>query len=166
MSLRCNWEFLMQEEVLEENMIPLPEPIKETVGFEGLGSPMVWWSREENHGLIVLSNNSLSEAGRPYETLQNTSIYDVDSVEEEGGRIRPPDAIAENEMDIATGDRVFYLMHEEMQRGKGATEQTGSVYLLPEDMILKLLPSKPGKSRPEASDFQEGLFRAPGFTDA
>lgn len=162
MSLLCKWEFLIQEEVQSENLVPLPEPVKEQVGYEGIRGPMVWWSREQRHGLIVLSNSPLREEEKPYQNVGNTTIYDIDNLNEDGGRIRPPEGIIE-EMSVGEGDRVFFLMHEQMRRGMGEAETTGSVYLLPEGMILRFLPSEPGSVSEGRSDFQEGLFEAPAF---
>ncbi len=84
-------------------------------------------------------------------------IYDIEDIDESGGRIRPPNEISSVwAADPNPGERVFYLTHRRMRSGAKS-----SVYLLSESQILNLLPGQ--TNNPQANTVTESLFEVPGF---
>lgn len=150
------WEFLIQARVNAGGMIRLPEQVRETVAIDHMTKgPSISWSIEDENRYIVLSDSSLEKD--TYTNIGIYKVYDIDDVDEDGGRIRPPKEIsAVWAADPQVGERVFYLTHERMCRGKKS-----SVYLLSESQLLDLLPSR--ASRGQAQAMTDSLFEVPGF---
>jgi hypothetical protein len=150
------WEFLIQETVNRERMIRLPEQVRETVAVNHLTKgPSICWSIEDENRYIVLSESSLEKDA--YTNIGIYKIYDIDDVDEPGGRIRPPKEISSVwAADPQVGERVFYLTHEQMCRGPKP-----SVYLLSEAQVLDLLPNRASNERTGA--ITDSLFEVPGF---
>jgi hypothetical protein len=154
------WDFLIQEEVTRSGardsiMIRLPERVKKLVGEEKLTDtgPVVHWNVEREHKYLVLSNSGLRK--NQYEAVKQTQIYDIDNLDQEGGRIRPPQGIINAWAGSPeSGDRVYYLSHRQMING-----EVQSVYLLTEDQILDLLP----RNRNHAGSTIDSVFEVPGF---
>jgi len=150
------WEFLIQATVNSGHMINLPGSVKNAVGEEHLlEGPVVHWSIEREKRYIVLSDSPLEKA--TYENLGTFKIYDIESLNEDGGRIRPPkDLSSVWAADPQPGERVFYLTHRRMCRG-----QKSSAYLLSEDQVLDLLPGQTSENKQgRSTDF---LFQVPSF---
>jgi hypothetical protein len=150
-----SWEFLIQEQVKSGDMIRLPAVVKETVGVDHmLQGPSIFWSIENENRFIVLSQASLEKDA--YTNVGIYEIYDIDSLDEDGARIRPPNDIGEVwAADPKPGERVFYLTHERMRQG-----QKPSVYLLSESQVLSLLPNRTTGRQQAITD---SLFEVPGF---
>lgn len=150
------WEFLVQARVNNGQMVQLPGQVRETVATDHLTKgPSIFWSVEDENRYIVLSDSPLEKDS--YTNIGVYKIYDIDDVTEEGGRIRPPKEISSVwAADPQPGERVFYLTHDRMCRGKKS-----SVYLLSESQILDLLPGR-NDSR-HAGGMTDSLFGVPGF---
>jgi len=136
-------------------MIPLPEPVKKLVGEEKLTQegPVVHWNLEREHRYLVLANSGLRR--QQYENVKQTKIYDIDTLDEDGGRIRPPSGIVDAWVgDPEAGDRVYYLAHRQMTNG-----DVKSVYLLTEGQVLNLLP----QNKEHARSTVDSVFEVPGF---
>ena len=150
------WEFLIQATVNSGGMIRLPEQVRETVATNHLTKgPAIHWSVENDDRYIVLSENPLEKD--TYTNVGIYKIYDIEDLDESGGRIRPPGEISSVwAADPNPGERVFYLTHRRMRSGAKS-----SVYLLSEDQVLDLLPSR--ANNPQTSAITESLFEVPGF---
>lgn len=150
------WEFLIQATVNSGGMIRLPDQVKETVAIDHLiEGPSIIWSIEDENRYIVLSDAALEKEA--YSDIGTYKIYDVDDIDESGGRIRPPKRISSVwAADPQVGERVFYLTHERMCNGKKS-----SVYLLSEAQMLDLLPNQASQGR--ARTMTDSLFEVPGF---
>jgi len=149
-----SWAFLIQEQVKKDNRINLPTVVKETVGVDHmLDGPSIFWSIENDNRFIVLSQAPLEKEA--YTNVGIYKIFAIDTLDEEGAIIRPPNDISEAwAADPQPGERVFYLAHERMRRG-----QTPSVYLLSESQVLSLLPNRAAAQQP----ITESLTGVPGF---
>lgn len=150
------WDFLIQATVNSGGMIRLPEQVQETVATNHLTKgPAIHWSVENDNRYIVLSEKPLEKDA--YTNVGIYKIYDIEDVDESGGRIRPPGEISSVwAADPNPGERVFYLTHRRMRSGTKS-----SVYLLSEAQILNLLPGR--TTNPKASKITESLFEVPGF---
>ncbi|WP_418282112.1 hypothetical protein [Halorubrum sp. DTA98] len=150
------WEFLIQAKVNNGQMIRLPEQVQQTVATNHLTKgPSIFWSIENENRYIVLSESPLEKDS--YTNIGVYKIYDIDELDAEAGRIRPPKEISSVwAADPRPGERVFYLTHKQMLRGKKS-----SAYLLSESQVLDLLPSRNTKSRTEG--MTDSLFGVPGF---
>lgn len=155
-----SWKFLIQSEVgtsghRENIMLPLPEEIKEIVGEEKLTEegPVVHWNLEREQRYLVLADSGLRRDR--YEDVKQTQIYDIDALEEDGGRIRPPSGILDAWIGTPEpGDRVYYLSHRQMLNG-----DVQSVYVLTENQVLDLLP----QNKNQARNTIDSVFEVPGF---
>lgn len=153
------WEFLIQKEVGSGGhrgnvMIPLPEQAKSLVGKKKLTNEIVvHWNVEKKNKYVILSSSGLRD--EKYEDVKQSQIYDIDSLEDSGGRIRPPKGITHAwAASPQPGDRVFYLSHQQM-----INNSVSSVYLLTEEQMLSLLP----RNRKNVSASIDSVFEVPGF---
>lgn len=150
------WEFLIQEAVTNQEMIRLPELVKNTVATNHLTKgPSIHWSIETENRYIVLSESPLQKEA--YTNIGVYKIYGIEDIEDPSGRIRPPREIAEAwAADPEEGERVFYLTHKQMCTGKKK-----SVYLLSESQLLGLLPDQSQATRQQSAP--DSLYDLPAF---
>jgi len=152
------WEFLIQKTVRKAGSrdtvnIPIPEQVKKLVGTENFVGPGVYWSLRKDNQSIILSNKPLSRD--KYQSGIRSKIYDIDNLNEQGGRIRPPKDVADKWRSVPkSDDRVYFLAHERMLSG-----DIISTHLLTEEQILDLLKNNPDRA-PRTVD---SAFEVPAF---
>lgn len=153
------WEFLIQREIKQGGKISLPDGAKEVVATDHLlKGPVVHWNIDHEQKYAVLSLDPLRNEA--YTHIDARKIYGIDSVDEDGGYIRPPEQITDFwPVDLTPDSRIYFLTHQRMIRSDNP-----SIYLLSEHQLLELLPTKPTSMDPGAKSSSDALFEVPGFT--
>lgn len=153
------WEFLIQQEVKEQQLITLPPPVQRAVATEHLvKGPAVFWNIENDDRYVILSDSPLEQD--QYTNLGVFKIFDIDHIDETPGRIRPPAEVTDYwSVSPEPGERVFFLSHERMLYGSKAT-----VYLLSERQILDMLPTNPRNQAYSERSVSDTIFDVPGFS--
>jgi len=128
--MSSEWKEIAARTVKGDRKVRIPEEFVELFATDGV-EESVFWNYEKNSKYIILSTRPLSKG--QYQPVTRTSIYD------EGGyrKIRPPSNFSKAILSkFFEGNKLFYLLHEDMIDGEGST----SVYLLTRKEVLELLP--------------------------
>lgn len=161
MDITRRWEFLIQETVGEDNLIRLPRPVKKSVGTNhAIKGASIFWNINKASNHLVFSERELQKD--QYIPVGRYEIYGIESLSEDGGRIRVPSNERFNELwepEPRSGDRMFFLAHKAMQ-----SNENSSAFLLTERQLLGILPRQPITENAGRGATPKGVFSIPGFS--